>query len=249
MSAALLQARGLSRRFGGVLATDAVDLDLRGGEIHALIGPNGAGKSTLIGLLSGAIRADAGSIVLDGQEVSTRSVHQRVALGLARSFQVTRILGRFTVLENMLLAVQARSGSSLRFWRPVSADAALHAQARALLERVGLAARAGDVAGTLAHGEQRQLELALALGTGARLMLLDEPMAGLGAGESDGMVALIRALGAQVGLLLVEHDMDAVFALASRISVLVGGRIIATGSPDEIRASSLVRQAYLGEGA
>jgi branched-chain amino acid transport system ATP-binding protein len=246
---ALLEIRNLAKRFGGVVATDDLSLDVGRGEIHALIGPNGAGKTTLVHQLSGALRPDRGRVLFDGADVTSMPFHGRVRIGLARSYQITSIFRKFTVLENMVLPVQARSGSSLSFWRPRAAESALFAEAGAALERVGLAARAAVAAGALAHGEQRQLEVGLALATNPRLLLLDEPMAGMGPEESERMIALIGRLKGSLSVLLVEHDMDAVFRLADRISVLVNGRVIASGAPAEIRANEEVKRAYLGEEA
>ena len=245
--AALLDVRRLQKRFGGVVATDDVTLEVEPGEVHALIGPNGAGKTTLIAQLSGALRPDTGQILFNGADVTRTSSSQRVRQGLARSYQITSIFRRFTVLDNVALSVQARSGSSLSFWRPLSAEAALFDEARAMLEQVGLAARADELAGNLAHGEQRQLEVGLALATKPKLLLLDEPMAGMGPEESERMIELIGKIRGAVTVLLVEHDMDAVFRLADRLSVLVQGRVIATGSPDEIKSNPEVKKAYLGD--
>jgi branched-chain amino acid transport system ATP-binding protein len=245
----LLQVRGLTRRFGGLLATDHVSFDIGAGGIHALIGPNGAGKSTLINQLSGALRPDAGAVIFDGADVTALSMHARVARGLARSYQVTNVFRRFSALDSVALAVQARSGSSLRFWSAVTAERALFDEAAAVLERVGLAARMDVPAAALAHGEQRQLELALALATRPKLLLLDEPLAGQGPEESARMVELLAGLRGELTMLLIEHDMDAVFRLADDISVLVYGRIIASGPPHAIRASEEVRRAYLGDDA
>jgi branched-chain amino acid transport system ATP-binding protein len=247
MAEAALAIDGLAKRFGGVVAVDGVSLTVGRGELHALIGPNGAGKTTIIHQLSGALAPDAGRIVFEGRDVTRVPFHERVARGLARSYQITSIFRAFTVLENVALAVQARSGSSLSFWRPLAAESAIFAAARAVLERIGLAARADVRAGELAHGEQRSLEVGLALATNARLLLLDEPMAGMGPEESERMIALIGRLKGGLSVLLVEHDMDAVFRLADRISVLVSGRVIASGAPAEIRANEEVRRAYLGE--
>jgi branched-chain amino acid transport system ATP-binding protein len=246
---ALLSLHGLVKRFGGLTATDAVSLGIAQGEIHALIGPNGAGKTTLIHQISGALPPDEGSVTFNGRDVTRLAMHERVHAGLVRSFQVTNIFKRFTVLDNVALAVQARTGSSMRFWRPVVREAALFQEARELLARVGLADKAADTAATLAHGEQRQLEVGLALATRPRLLLLDEPLAGMGPEESERMVQLVAGLAGACTILLVEHDMQAVFRLASRISVLVSGRIIATGAPDEVRRDSEVRRAYLGDEA
>jgi len=245
----LLEVRGLVKRFGGLVATDRLDLTVPPNELHAVIGPNGAGKTTLIAQLAGTLRPDAGSIVMDGVDITGRSAHARVAGGIARSFQVTNVFRRFTARDNAALAVQACAGSSLRFWRAARVERALFDAADALLARVGLQDRAHIAAGALAHGEQRRLEVALALASNPRLLLLDEPMAGMGAEESERMVALVEALKARVTIVLVEHDMDAVFRLADRISVLVYGRVLATGRPADIRANPEVRQAYLGAGA
>ena len=243
----LLQVRGLTKRFGGLVATDALDLDVDAGEVHAVIGPNGAGKTTLISQLAGALRPDAGRIRLAGEDVTGLSSHERVRRGIARSYQVTNVFGAFTALDNVALAVQARSGSSLAFWSPLATERALFDEARAVLAEIGLAGRDGVPAGHLAHGEQRALEVGLALATRPKVLLLDEPMAGMGPEDSERMIALIDGLKARLTVLLIEHDMDAVFRLADRISVLVNGRVIATGPPDEIRANDEVRRAYLGE--
>jgi branched-chain amino acid transport system ATP-binding protein len=222
---------------------------VREGELHAVIGPNGAGKTTLIAQLAGELAPDRGRIRFAGDDVTALAMPERARRGLARSFQITSICPAFSALDNVALAVQAQSGHSFRFWRPARRDESLRAPARALLDRLGLAARADALAATLSHGEQRQLELALALATRPLLLLLDEPMAGLGPEESARMVALLRDLKRRHAILLVEHDMEAVFALADRISVLVYGRCIATGTPAEIRADRAVRDAYLGDEA
>jgi branched-chain amino acid transport system ATP-binding protein len=247
MSAASLRVTGIRKRFGGVVAVDDASLAIAPGELHALIGPNGAGKTTLIQLLSGAARADSGTIEIDGVEVSTLSMHRRVRLGLARSYQISSLFPAFTAQENVALAIQARHGSSFAVWRPVVERTEWFDPARQTLDAVGLGARAETIAADLAHGERRLLELAVALATGARLLLLDEPMAGLGPEESGRFIALLGTLKRRVTILLVEHDMDAVFRLADRISTLVYGRVIASGTPDEIRADPEVRRAYLGE--
>jgi branched-chain amino acid transport system ATP-binding protein len=244
---ALLRVERLVKHFGGVIATDHVDLSVPSGEIHALIGPNGAGKTTLIHQLSGALRADGGRIFFDGRDITRASLHQRVHLGVARSYQITSIFRGSTVVHNLALAVLARTGSGLGFWRPLAGEVTLFEEARALAGQVGLGGRENVVAGLLAHGEQRQLEVGLALATRARLLLLDEPMAGLGPDESQRMVELIAGLKGTIALLLVEHDTDAVFRLADRISVLDSGRIIATGTPEAIRNDAEVKRAYLGE--
>ena len=243
----MLVLRNVAKRFGGVVATDNVSLEVAQAEVHALIGPNGAGKTTLIGQISGSLSTDAGAIIFDGAEVTRARQHERVKAGLARSYQITSIFKRFSVLENLALAVQARSGSSFSFWRPVAAEAALFDEARSLAEQIGLATRIEDTAGNLAHGEQRALEVGLALATRPKLVLLDEPMAGMGPEESQRIIALIGRIRASVTVLLVEHDMDAVFRLADRITVLVNGRVIATGTPEAIRSDPEVRRAYLGD--
>lgn len=248
----LLEAKGLKRHFGGLWAADGVDLSLHAGEIHALIGPNGAGKTTLVHLLSGSLSPDAGELRFAGNDITGSSMHERVALGITRSFQITQIFPHLSLLENVRLAVQARRrdwGSSLRFWRPASADFRMLEEAEAWLARVGLAEQAGAPAGNVSHGAQRALEIAMALATHPRLLLLDEPMAGMGPEESERMAHLIAALRGEHCVLLIEHDMDIVFRLADRISVLVAGRIVASGTPDAIRSDPLVRRAYLGDEA
>jgi branched-chain amino acid transport system ATP-binding protein len=244
---ALLEVRGLTRSFGGLVATSGINLDVMAGETHAIIGPNGAGKTTLIGQLAGDLRPDAGTIRLEGEDVTGLSVSARSARGMARSFQITSIFGDFGALDNVALAVQAHAGHSFRFWRPARAEVSLRAPAREFLAVVGLAGRADVPAGTLAHGEQRQLEIAMALATRPRLLLLDEPVAGMGSDESHRMIRFLSTLKTRQTIVLVEHDMDAVFTLADRISVMVSGRIIATGTPAEIRGNARVRDAYLGE--
>jgi branched-chain amino acid transport system ATP-binding protein len=243
----MLRLERVSKRFGGVVATDQVSLEIAAGEVHALIGPNGAGKTTLIGQICGSLRCDAGRVLFAGRDVTDMSQHARVAAGLARSFQITSIFQRFSVLDNIALAVQARSGSSLSFWKPVAAERALFDEAGSIAREVGLSDRTHIPAGNLAHGEQRALEVGLALATRPKLVLLDEPMAGMGPEESQRMIELIASTRARVTMLLVEHDMDAVFRLADRISVLVDGRVIASGVPQEIRRDPQVRRAYLGE--
>jgi branched-chain amino acid transport system ATP-binding protein len=244
---ALLRIDGLSKRFGGVVASDNVDLDVNAGELHAVIGPNGAGKTTLIGQLTGEIAPNAGRIAFAGRDITALPVHARSMLGLARSFQITSLFRDFTALENVALAVQAHNGHSFRFWRDARRESELREPARAALDRVGLSGRADSIVASMSHGEHRQLELAMALATRPRMLLLDEPMAGLGPEESARMVALLRELKRELTILLIEHDMEAVFALADRITVLVYGRVIASGEPAAIRANEEVRQAYLGE--
>ena len=247
MAEPLLKVQGLVKRFGGLVATDKVSLDIRHGEIHALIGPNGAGKTTLIAQLSGSLASDAGRLGFDGSDISALPQHERVRRGLARSYQITSIFKKFSVLDNVALAVQARSGTSMSFWRPLAAETALFEEAAELVRRVGLGGREHAMAGNLAHGEQRQLEVGLALATQPKLILLDEPMAGMGPEESVRIIELIEKVREEVTVLLVEHDMDAVFRLADRISVLVNGRLIATGEPETIRNNPEVRKAYLGD--
>ena len=250
MAEPVLAARGLVKRFGGLTATDDVTLEVRPGELHALIGPNGAGKTTLIGQLTGEIAPDSGTVTFMGEDVTRLPVPARVRRGLARSFQIVQLLDDESALANVALAVQARAGHSFRFWRRAAADAALTGPARRLLGEVGLeAARHGTRAGDLAAGERKVLELAVALAAEPRLLLLDEPMAGLGPSESLRMTETLRALKGRIPMLLVEHDMDAVFALADRITVLVYGRVIATGDPAAIRADPAVQAAYLAEEA
>jgi branched-chain amino acid transport system ATP-binding protein len=245
----MLELKNVSKRFGGVVATDDVTLEVKPGEVHALIGPNGAGKTTLIAQIAGDLASDGGAIRFEGADVTRVPQHDRVRVGLARSYQITSIFKRFSVLDNLALAVQARSGSSFSFWRPVASETALFDEARSIAAEIGLAGRETVIAATLAHGEQRALEVGLALATRPRLVLLDEPMAGMGTEESQRVIALIERMRARVAVLLVEHDMDAVFRLADRISVMVSGRVIASGAPEAIRSHPEVKKAYLGEEA
>jgi branched-chain amino acid transport system ATP-binding protein len=237
----------LVRRFGGIIATDHVSLDVASGELHAIIGPNGAGKTTLISQLIGQLLPHSGTIRLAGRDITRVPVYRRSALGLARSFQITSLLPDFTAIDNVALAAQARDGHSFHFWRNAREVPHLRKAAQDALDRVGLGHRAGVLVSRLSHGEQRELELAVALATRPQLLLLDEPMAGLGVTESARMVKLLQELRREVSIVLVEHDMDAVFALADRISVLVYGRVIASGTPAEIRANEEVKRAYLGD--
>lgn len=248
MTTPILNVRGLVKRFGGLLATDHVDLTVNPGEIHALIGPNGAGKTTLISQLMGELKPNEGSIEINGKVVDGLPTAKRVGLGLARTFQITCLLPDYTVADNVAIAIQIRQGHSFRFWRNVRSETLLGEEARSFLAGVGLEARADELVANLSHGEQKQLELAVALATKPQLLLLDEPMAGLGHVESQQMIETLRGLKNQVSMLLVEHDMEAVFALADRISVLVYGRVIASGTVEEIRDNPEVRTAYLGEG-
>jgi branched-chain amino acid transport system ATP-binding protein len=247
MARALLQTEGLPRRFGGVVAANAITLDVVSDEVHAVIGPNGAGKTTLIGLLSGEIIPHAGCIWFDGADITRFPVYRRCKLGLARSFQITLLFLDFTALDNVALAVQAHCGHSFRFWRDARCEEELRKPALAALARVGIDNRASVRVDKLSHGEHRQLEIAMALATRPRLMLLDEPMAGMGPEESERMLHMLRELKGSVTLLLIEHDMEVVFALADRLTVLVDGRVIASGLPEAVRADAKVRQAYLGE--
>ncbi|WP_288483347.1 ABC transporter ATP-binding protein [uncultured Acidovorax sp.] len=242
----LFQVQGLLKRFGGLLATDHVSLTVDPGEIHALIGPNGAGKTTLVNQISGLLAPDAGRIVLGGQDLTHLPMHRRVALGLSRCFQVTRIFPNQSVHDNLVLAVQAHSGSSFRFLQPRAGVHGLYERAEQLAERVGLQHQLDGLAGALPHGAQRTLDVALALAAAPKLLLLDEPMAGMGPDESLQMVELIDTLRRDMAVLLIEHDMDAVFRLADRISVLVYGRVLTSGTPDAIRNNAEVQAVYLG---
>ena len=249
MSDLILETRQLTKEFKGFTAVSKVDLAVQRGSIHALIGPNGAGKTTLIHQLSGALASDEGRILFAGDAIHAVAMPARVQRGLVRSYQITSIFKRLSVLENIALAVQARDGSSWRFWRPARHESARYALAAEVAARVGLAAQLQQPAGLLAHGEQRQLEVGLALATRPRMLLLDEPMAGMGPEESESMVTLLQQLRRDTTILLVEHDMDAVFRLADRISTLVFGKVIASGTPQEIRNHAEVKRAYLGDEA
>jgi branched-chain amino acid transport system ATP-binding protein len=242
----ILAAEGVVKRFGGLVATDRLSLEVEAGEVHAVIGPNGAGKTTLVAQIAGELRPDAGAIRFLGADITRLPAHLRALRGLARSFQISSVFLEFTALDNVALAVQAHDGHSFRFWRAARADPALSAPAHDILARVGLEERARVRAAHLAHGEKRALEIAMALATRPRLLLLDEPTAGMGPEDSARLVRLLMRLKGAVTILLVEHDMDAVFALADRITVLVYGRAIATGAPEAIRANEAVRRAYLG---
>jgi branched-chain amino acid transport system ATP-binding protein len=244
---AVLRIENLSKNFGGLRVTDDVTLDVMPGELHAVIGPNGAGKTTLINQISGILAPDSGRIVFAGEDVTGMRVDRRAQRGLARSFQITSILPRFSVLENVALAVQARSGTSFRFFGSATDEDELNAPALAALAQVGLADRADTAAGELSHGEKRALELAIALAMQPKLLLLDEPMAGTGHDEAQRLIAVLRSLKGCFPMVLVEHDMTAVFALADRISVLIYGRILASGPPAQVRANPQVVAAYLGE--
>ncbi len=243
----LLRVENLVRRFGGIIATDNLSLEVARGELHAVIGPNGAGKTTLISQLIGQLRPSAGSIRFGGADITHLPAWQRSRLGLARSFQVTSLLKDFTAADNVALAAQARDGHSFRFWGNARKERHLREAAQNALARVGLERRADALVSELSHGEQRELELAVALATKPQLLLLDEPMAGLGVTESARMVKLLADLRREVTIVLVEHDMNAVFALADRITVLVYGRVIASGVPAAIRVNEDVKRAYLGD--
>ncbi len=246
MNDLLLETRDLIKYFGGVIATDCANLQVEKNELHALIGPNGAGKTTLISQISGIISPDSGEIMFNGQRITSLSAPDRALMGLARSFQVTSVLKDFTCQENVALAVQAHHGHSFRFWKPVSQDHKIQKQAIAVLESIGMIEYSSTFVGELAHGQQRQLEIAIALAMNPKLLLLDEPLAGMGMSDSGKIVDFLRKLKKDYTILLVEHDMDAVFALADRISVMVYGRLIASGAPDKIQQDELVQSAYLG---
>ena len=247
MADSLLRVENLVRRFGGIAATDNLSLDVISGELHAIIGPNGAGKTTLISQLTGQLSPNSGTIHFAGQDITRLPAWRRSALGLARSFQITSLLPDFTALDNVALAAQAHDGHSFYFWGNARKEKQLRHAAQSALARVGLADRADTLVSKLSHGEQRELELAVALATKPQLLLLDEPMAGLGTTESARMVKLLQELRREVTIVLVEHDMEAVFALADRITVLVYGRVIASDVPAAIRQNEEVRRAYLGE--
>lgn len=248
-TAPVLEVNGLRKRFGALQATDDVSLDLWPNEIHALIGPNGAGKSTLIAQISGALRPDAGQVCIDGQDVTGLDTAGRARLGLARSFQISALAMEMTVLQNAVLGVAGAQRGLWRFWRPALRDDRLVGPARAALAHVGLTGEATTHVSALSHGQRRRLELAMALVLKPRLFVMDEPLAGLGADGSADLTRLLDGLRHAAPILLVEHDMDAVFRLADRISVLVEGRIVATGPPDAIRSDPAVRRAYLGDGS
>jgi branched-chain amino acid transport system ATP-binding protein len=242
----LFRIEGLVNRFGGLLATDHVNLTVERGEVHALIGPNGAGKTTLVNLITGLLKADAGRILLDEKDITGFKDHQRVAAGMSRCVQVTRVFAKETVHDNLMLAAQAHAGSSLRFMAPRATERGLVERAVALADRVGLGSERHRIAGTLPHGAQRALDVALALAAEPKLLLLDEPMAGMGPDESARMVELIESLRESMAILLIEHDMDAVFRLADRLTVLVQGRVLMSGTADEVRGHPDVQAVYLG---
>jgi len=243
----VLRTNALTKRYGALLVTDSVSLDIRQGELHAIIGPNGAGKTTLINQLSGELEADSGSVWFRGADVSALPIHERAQRGLLRSYQITSIFEDFSVIENATLAALAARRHAFRFWQPMAADRQARQSAEAALVATGLASRMRAAAADLGYGERRQLELAMSLAAGPEFLLLDEPMAGMSVQESAGVIALLQQLKRQYTILLVEHDMDAVFALADRISVLVYGKVLFTGTPQEIRNHPQVRAVYLGE--
>lgn len=246
MADSILRIEKLHKSFGALIATDDVTLDLLKGEVHALIGPNGAGKSTLIAQIAGSLKPDLGQVFLDGEDITQLSVAARAVKGLGRCFQVSSLAMPLSVRRNVMIASQAITGSSFRFWKAVKSDKALIASADEAIDMVGLLDRADEPVSALSHGERRQLEVGCALALKPKLLLLDEPMAGLGAGGSERLTMLLESLKKEIPILLIEHDMDAVFRLADRISVLVYGQIVAQGSVDEIRHNPLVREAYLG---
>jgi len=243
----ILEVDSLAKSYGGVKAIDQVSLRVEKGELHALIGPNGAGKTTLISLLSGMLKPDGGNIRFKGRNVTSTPTHKLVKLGLARSFQITSVFAQMSALENVRMAVQAHAGHSFRFWSVAANDIAMREQAMQFLHEVGLESRAEFVASTLSHGERRQLEIAMALALSPQLLLLDEPLAGMGPEESAAVIALLQQLKKSKTILMIEHDMDAVFSLADRITVLVYGAVMLTGTPAEIRANEDVNRAYLGD--
>lgn len=247
MSEPVLETRNLSKSFGALKATDDVSIDLIAGEIHAIIGPNGAGKSTLIAQICGGLTPESGSVLLNGRDISNLGTSGRAQAGLGRTFQISALAMEDTVLENVTLGAIGQSARPWRFWTPALKDYELKQRAMAALDQVGLSAAVDQITSNLSHGQRRQLEVAMALTLEPRAFVMDEPMAGLGAEGSKAMTGFLDGLRDQAPILLVEHDMDAVFALADRISVLVYGRIIATGTVDEIRASEEVKKAYLGE--
>jgi branched-chain amino acid transport system ATP-binding protein len=248
MAEVILRTYQLTKRFGGLNAVDNVDLDLAEGELVAVIGPNGAGKTTLVNLLAGALAPDTGEVIYAGNAIASKPVHLRALAGIIRSFQIPSIFPDLTVEENVSLAAQAHAGHSFRFWKPVRAEALLRNDTMNCLERLGLQGHARRQAWSLSHGEKRLLEIAMALATRPRVLLLDEPMAGLGIEEARHMIEFIRGLKDDYTILLVEHDMDAVFALADRVIVLASGAVVASGTPSEVRADPQVRRAYLGDG-
>ncbi|TRZ68813.1 MAG: ABC transporter ATP-binding protein [Comamonadaceae bacterium] len=247
MTKPLLHIEKLVKRFGGLTATDNADLSVKEGKIHAIIGPNGAGKTTLIAQISGAMPSDSGRITFSGHDVTKMPMDERARLGLVRSYQITSIFGRLSVLDNIALAIQAIEGSSFRFWSSARSEKERYEKAQAVAQRVGLSTRLNHLAQALSHGEQRQLEVGLALASRPKILLFDEPMAGMGPDETERMVRLLDSLRGETTVVLVEHDMDAVFKLADTISVLVFGKVIASGNAQEIKDNPSVKVAYLGD--
>lgn len=244
----VLEVRGLSKAFGAVQASDRLSFSVAPGQVHALIGPNGAGKSTTIAQISGELRPDAGQILFEGADITGLATYERTGRGMQRSYQITSLFQDLTLEDNVAMAIQSQQGHSFRFWQPARKARVIRDPARAALQRVGLEDKAAQPVTSLSHGEQRQLEIAMVLAAEPRLLLLDEPMAGMGQSESQGMMEILRPLKGNVGILLVEHDMDVVFSLADVISVLVKGTVLMTGSPEEVRNDTRVRAAYLGDG-
>ncbi|MGB7335669.1 MAG: ABC transporter ATP-binding protein [Salaquimonas sp.] len=244
---ALLTIKNLRKSYGGVVASDGIDLSVKQNELHAIIGPNGAGKTTLISLLSGAVFPDSGTVIFSGKNITRQPAHKRANAGISRSYQITTLIMTMSVIDNIALAVQARLGHSFKFIKSAQSIHEIRDVAKEHLVQVGLGHRADDLTSNLSHGEHRLMEIAMALASNAHLMLLDEPMAGLGPEESARMIEFLKTIKGSRTILLIEHDMDAVFALADRISVLVYGKIIATGLPDEVRSNEAVQHAYLGD--
>jgi len=242
-----LEARGISRSFGGIHAVADIDLCLEKGKIHAVIGPNGAGKTTLVGLLAGSLTADKGEIRLGRRKATLLPVHERVKLGLGRTFQITSLFGELSVFENIAIAVQGYQGHSFRFWAPANRKSALIKRVHELASDAGLDHELDAQAEALSHGKHRLLEIAMALAGFPSILLLDEPAAGLGAEETQNLIAILNRLKSDAAVLLVEHDMDVVFSVADEVTVMVDGAVIATGSPDDIRNNQRAQQAYLGE--
>lgn len=247
MTDPVLDVIDLNKSFGAVVASDALTFSVKRGEIHALIGPNGAGKTTAINQLSGELKPDSGRVRFNGQDITPMPTYRRAQLGLQRSYQITSLFPDFTAEDNVAMAIQAQQGHSFHFWARAQSDATLRQPARRTLRRVGLEDRANRKVTDLAHGEQRQLELAMVLASDPIMLLLDEPMAGMGQSESLAMMEILRPLKGEVGILLVEHDMDVVFALADVISVMVKGTVLMSGTPEQVRANADVRKAYLGD--
>jgi branched-chain amino acid transport system ATP-binding protein len=247
--AIVLETRELTKSFGGLVAVNSLSITIREGEPHAIIGPNGAGKSTFVNLLTGHLPASGGQVLFRGRDISRLPAHRISRLGIGRSYQKTNIFPTFSVFENCRLAAQSRLSSSMRFFRPASALADVNQRAGQAMELAGLAARRDRIAGTMSYGEQRQLEIAMVLATSPDVLVLDEPLAGMGRQESERMVGLLKTLAADYSLVLVEHDMDAVFSIAHTLTVMVNGTLLESGPVEQVRASQAVQDAYLGDGA